>query len=144
MAERFERVLAIDPGKLTGLAYLTRTDSEVRLVTSAERDEAGVVPWIRPIVEGWEPSQPGEFPLRVVIERFTITVETAKKSKAKFVVYAAYEDPRPSQFVTERVNIPLVKLPFTVGGTEDTRTLMDFYRSSVDRLLDGLAGRDRN
>lgn len=71
-------------------------------------------------------------------------VETAKKSKAKFVVYATYEDPRPSQFVTERVNIPLVKLPFTVGGTDDAKTLMDFYRSSVDRLLDGLAGHDRN
>ncbi|MBU0724597.1 MAG: metal ABC transporter substrate-binding protein [Alphaproteobacteria bacterium] len=71
-------------------------------------------------------------------------VEVAQKSKAKFVIHAAYEDPRPSQFVTERVKIPLVKLPFTVGGTEDAKTLTDFYRASVDRLLDGLAGRDRN
>lgn len=71
-------------------------------------------------------------------------VETTKKSKAKFVVHAAYEDPRPSQYVTERAQVPLVKLPFTVGGTEDAKTLMDFYRASVDRLLDGLAGRDRN
>ncbi len=71
-------------------------------------------------------------------------VETAAKAKAKFALYAAYEDPRPSRYVTERTGIPLVKLPFTVGGTDDAMTLADFYRASVDRLLDGLAGRERN
>lgn len=71
-------------------------------------------------------------------------VETATKQKAKFVIHAAYEDPRPSKYVTERVKIPLVKLPFTVGGTEDAKTLADFYRATVDRMLDGLAGRERS
>ena len=70
-------------------------------------------------------------------------VEAATKRKAKFVIHAAYEDPRPSKYVTERTKLPLVKVPFTVGGTEDAMTLADFYRSTVDRMLDGLAGRER-
>ena len=70
-------------------------------------------------------------------------VEAAVKGKAKFVIHAAYEDPRPSLYVTERTKLPLVKLPFTVGGTDDAMTLADFYRASVDRMLDGLAGRGR-
>ncbi len=74
----------------------------------------------------------------------TRVVERTIKGKAKMIIHAAYEDPRPSQYVTERAPIPLVKLPFTVGGTEDAKTLADFYRSSVDRLLDGLAGRGRS
>lgn len=62
----------------------------------------------------------------------------------KFVIHAAYEDPRPSKYVTDRAGIPLVKLPFTVGGTDGGGpTYAAFYRDSVDRLLDGLGGRAR-
>ncbi|MGE0254919.1 MAG: metal ABC transporter substrate-binding protein [Alphaproteobacteria bacterium] len=71
-------------------------------------------------------------------------IEMVPRDNVKFVVHAAYEDPRPSKYVTDRANIPLVKLPFTVGGTEKGGpTFADFYRDSVERMLDGLAGRAR-
>jgi zinc/manganese transport system substrate-binding protein len=63
--------------------------------------------------------------------------------KIKLVAYAAYEDPRPSQFIAERAKIALVKLPFTVGGTDGAKDYFGFYEDTVNRLLDGLAGRDR-
>lgn len=72
-------------------------------------------------------------------------VDLVPRENVKFVLYAAYEDPRPSNYVTERTGIPLVKVPFTVGGTEGAGpTYADFYRDTVERLLDGLAGRGRS
>lgn len=71
-------------------------------------------------------------------------IEQVPQDNVKFVIHAAYEDPRPSKYVTDRAGIPLVKVPFTVGGTEGGGpTFADFYRDSVGRLLDGLAGRSR-
>lgn len=71
-------------------------------------------------------------------------IDLIPRENVKFVVHAAYEDPRPSKYVTDRAGVPLIKLPFTVGGTEaGGPTFAAFYRDSVERLLDGLAGRDR-
>ncbi|MGE0254918.1 MAG: metal ABC transporter substrate-binding protein [Alphaproteobacteria bacterium] len=89
------------------------------------------------IVEPEPGVQPGPADLARIID-------IVPRDNVKFVVHAAYEDPRPSKYVTDRANIPLVKLPFTVGGTEKGGpTFADFYRDSVERMLDGLAGRAR-
>jgi hypothetical protein len=78
---RIEPVLAIDPGKLTGLAWITRVDDEVNLTDSAEKDQDSIIDAIRPTVACWN-RQPGDsLPLRVVMERFVITIETGKKSQ---------------------------------------------------------------
>ena len=71
-------------------------------------------------------------------------IDIIPKDNVKFVIHAAYEDPRPSKYVTDRAKIPLINLPFTVGGTKGGGpTFEAFYRDSVQRLLDGLKGRDR-
>ena len=54
------------------------------------------------------------------------------------IIYAAYEDPKPSQFVGEKSHLPAVMLPFTVGGTDGAKDLMSFYEDTVKRLLAGL------
>jgi zinc/manganese transport system substrate-binding protein len=59
----------------------------------------------------------------------------------KMILYAAYEDPRPSQFVAERSGLPAVRLPFTVGGNEAAKDLFSLYDDTVRRLLDGLGAR---
>lgn len=71
-------------------------------------------------------------------------IELVPRDNVKFVLHAAYEDPRPSKYVTDRAKIPLVKVPFTVGGTDaGGPTYAAFYTDSVQRLLDALGGRDR-
>ena len=70
-------------------------------------------------------------------------VDIVPTSGAKLAIHAAYEDPKSSKYVTDRTGIPLVNLPFTVGGTPDAMNYIDFYTTSVQRLLDGLSGRDR-
>jgi zinc/manganese transport system substrate-binding protein len=61
----------------------------------------------------------------------------------KFVLYGPFDDPGGASFIAEKAGIPLVMWPFTVGGTEDASTFFDFYRSAVQRLLDGLNGVSR-
>jgi zinc/manganese transport system substrate-binding protein len=73
----------------------------------------------------------------------TAVVNAVAKQKLRFIIYAAYENPAPSRYVSEQAKIPLVKIPFTVGGTPEATDLLNYYKDSVDRLLDGLAGRER-
>ena len=51
------------------------------------------------------------------------------------VIRAAYQDGRPSEFVAERVKIPVVVLPFTIGGTDDAKDLFSLYDDTIKRLL---------
>lgn len=74
----------------------------------------------------------------------TAVINKVPAQKLRFIVYAAYENPAPSLYVSEQAKIPLVKIPFTVGGTPEATDLLNFYKDSVDRLLDGLAGRERS
>ena len=70
-------------------------------------------------------------------------IQQVPRDNIKFIIHAAYENPRPSAYVADRAGIPLINLPFTIGGTDDAATYADFYRESVNRMLDGLAGNDR-
>ena len=56
------------------------------------------------------------------------------------VIYSAYEDPRGAQFVAERIGVPAIMLPFTVGGTDRARDLFGLFDDTVERLTTGLAG----
>lgn len=55
--------------------------------------------------------------------------------QAKMVIHAAYEDPKGAAFVSEKAKIPLVTLPFTVGGTEEAKDLKSLFDETVQRLL---------
>ena len=56
---------------------------------------------------------------------------------------AATAEATPSRHVSERAGIALVKIPFTVDGAPEAAGLLTFCNDSVQRLLDGLAGRER-
>jgi zinc/manganese transport system substrate-binding protein len=62
---------------------------------------------------------------------------------ARGVLYAAYEDPRASEFVAQRIGVPAIVLPFTVGGTERAADLFGLFDDTVDRLVRGLTGAAR-
>ena len=54
---------------------------------------------------------------------------------AKAVVRSAYQDARPGEWVAERAKIPLVTLPYTVGGTPPAKDLFGLFDETVTRLL---------
>jgi len=62
---------------------------------------------------------------------------TLKGVPARMVLYAAYQDPRPSEWLSKNAGIPAVKIPFTVGGTEGSKDLFGLFDDTVARLLAG-------
>lgn len=62
-------------------------------------------------------------------------LEQLKKSPAKMVIRAAYQSDRPSEFLHDKAKIPAVKLPFTVGGTDQAKDLFSFYDNTIQLLL---------
>jgi len=61
-----------------------------------------------------------------------------KDQPARMVIRAAYQDPRPSQWIAARAHIPAVQLPFTVGGDEQAKDLFGLYDDTIARLKEAL------
>jgi zinc/manganese transport system substrate-binding protein len=60
---------------------------------------------------------------------------TLKATPARMVLYAAYQDPRPSEWMSRNANIPAVKIPSTVGGTDEAKDLFSLFDDTVARLV---------
>jgi zinc/manganese transport system substrate-binding protein len=58
-----------------------------------------------------------------------------KATPARMVLYAAYQDPRPSDWLSQNAGIPSVKLAFTVGGTDGAKDLFGLFDDTVSRIL---------
>ena len=58
-----------------------------------------------------------------------------KSTPAKMVLYAAYQDPKPSEWLSSHGNMPAVKVPFTVGGSDGAKDLFGLFDDTVARLL---------
>lgn len=78
---RIDRVLAIDPGKVTGVAWMRQQDGEIFLDSSLEADADELINFLRPTLKEWKPVADGQPPLKVVIEKFTINSQTSQKSQ---------------------------------------------------------------
>ena len=64
---------------------------------------------------------------------------TLKSTPAKIVLHAAYQDAKPSEWLAGNAGIAVVKLPFTVGGSEAAKDLFGLFGDTVARLLAGAA-----
>jgi zinc/manganese transport system substrate-binding protein len=62
-------------------------------------------------------------------------VEKMERDPAKMVVYSPYNSPQAAQFLSQRANIPVVMLPFTVGGTDKAKDLFGLFDDTISRLL---------
>jgi zinc/manganese transport system substrate-binding protein len=60
-----------------------------------------------------------------------------KSTPARMVLYAAYQDPRSSEWLAKNAGISAVKVPFTVGGTDGAKDLFGLFDDTLARLLAG-------
>ena len=67
------------------------------------------------------------------------TIDELPRRKVRMILYAVYQDPRPSEFISGKTGVPAVALPFTVGGTPQSGDLISLYDDTIRRLLAGLA-----
>ncbi len=61
-----------------------------------------------------------------------------KTRPAKMIVRAAYNDSRGSEWLADHAKLPIVVLPFTVGGDDQAKDLFSLFDDTVQRLLKGL------
>ena len=54
------------------------------------------------------------------------------------ILRAAYQNEGPSAWMTKEAKIPVVVLPFTVGGTPAAKDLVSLFDDTLARLLKGL------
>ena len=64
-------------------------------------------------------------------------VATLKGAPAKMVLFAAYQDSRPSDWIAKNAGLAVVKVPFTVGGSDAAKDLFGLFDDTVARLLAG-------
>jgi zinc/manganese transport system substrate-binding protein len=62
-------------------------------------------------------------------------LDQMKSQPARVIVYSSYNSPQAAQFLSERSKIPVVMLPFTVGGTDKAKDLFGFFDDIIERLL---------
>lgn len=62
-------------------------------------------------------------------------LERLKRTPAKAVLRAAYNDPRSAAWLADQARVPAVELPFTVGGSERAKDLFGLYEDTLTRLL---------
>ncbi len=93
-----------------------------------------------PYLENWlglkqvavlEP-KPGVEP---TISHLAEVVAQLKTTPARAVVRAAYQSPRPSEWLADHAGIPVVVLPFTVGGSDRAKDLFGLFDDSLEQLL---------
>lgn len=58
-----------------------------------------------------------------------------KTTPARMSLHAAYQDPKPSEWLSRNAGVPAVKIAFTVGGTEGAKDLFSLFDDTVSRLL---------
>jgi zinc/manganese transport system substrate-binding protein len=62
-------------------------------------------------------------------------VDLTKSSHTLAILRAAYQDPKPGDWLAEQTGVPAVTLPFTVGGDDKARDLFGLFDSTIDKLL---------
>jgi zinc/manganese transport system substrate-binding protein len=66
---------------------------------------------------------------------------TLKAQPARMVIHAAYQDGRPSEWLSKNAGIPVVNLPFTVGGSAAAKDLFGLFDDTLARLLAAAAAK---
>ena len=62
-------------------------------------------------------------------------IALTKSSGTLAIVRAAYQDPKPAEWLSERTGVPAVSLPLTVGGDAQSKDLFGLFDSTISKLL---------
>ena len=62
-------------------------------------------------------------------------VATTKSANTLAIIRAAYQDPKPADWLSQRTGVPAVTLPFSVGGDAQSKDLFGLFDSTISKLL---------
>ena len=62
-------------------------------------------------------------------------IDITKSSNTLAIVRAAYQDAKPSEWLSSHTGVQAISLPFTVGGDAQSKDLFGLYDSTIAKLL---------
>jgi len=68
-------------------------------------------------------------------------VTRLRPSPPTLILANAYNDPKAAQWLASQVNVPVVTLPFSVGGTPEAKDLFGLFDDTLNRLLSAAQSR---
>jgi zinc/manganese transport system substrate-binding protein len=90
--------------------------------------------WLQiPVVASLEP-KPGVEPTSRYLRGL---VERQKTTPARMVVRTTVNNPRPAEWLSGQLGIPVVEMPYSVGGTPGAKDLFGMFDDGIARLLAG-------
>ncbi|MES2563821.1 MAG: zinc ABC transporter substrate-binding protein [Pseudomonadota bacterium] len=96
------------------------------------RDLAYLLNWLGIREAGALEPKPGLPPSTA---HLTELIARLSKEPARAVVRSAYNDARAAEWLSERARIPVVVIPYTVGGTDKAHDLFGLFDDTLARLL---------
>ena len=61
-------------------------------------------------------------------------LEVEQRERPKAILIATYQNPRGAKWMSERTSLPIVSLPFTIGGSEDAGDLYSLFDGIISRF----------
>lgn len=91
--------------------------------------------WLGLVQVGTLESSPGVDPS---VAHLGTVLQRQSQLKGRMIITSAYAGDAASKWFSDKANVPLVVLPFTVGGNKEAATLETFFENTVVRLLRAL------
>jgi zinc/manganese transport system substrate-binding protein len=101
-------------------------------VVTHHRDYVYLFAWLGIDAVGELESKPGIPPSATHLA--TLKAQLAKQP-ARAIVRSSYQDEKPSQWLADQTQMPVVVLPYTVGGSEQAKDLFGLFDDTIARLL---------
>ena len=96
------------------------------------RDASYLIHWLGLRELGQLEPKPG---LPPTTSHLSSLIAQQAKAPAVAILRSAYNDPRAADWLSERTKVPVVTLPYTVGGNDQARDLFTLFDDTVSRLL---------
>lgn len=90
---------------------------------------------IKPVAD-LEP-KPGLPPTSAHLARLLTVI---KQNEPDYIVLGAYQNPKGARWLSERSQLSVVTLPYTVGGNRESRDLFSLFENSIKLLLEAERG----
>jgi zinc/manganese transport system substrate-binding protein len=144
-----ERLEAIDPENAANYeqrfsdfdnrwqAAITRWETEAAVLKGApivvqHKTWVYLTDWLGlDVVTTLEP-RPGIPPTTSHLQKVLVTI---KENPPAAIINAAYENDKPSEWLSEKAGVPEVTLPFTVGGAKEATDLFSLFDTTLKLLL---------
>jgi zinc/manganese transport system substrate-binding protein len=92
--------------------------------------------WLGLEVVGTLEPKPGIPPSSTHLSQLLTQLE---QHPARLIIRSAYQNPRASEWLSQRAGIPAVMLPSTVGGSEAAHNLFGLFDDVINRLLEAVS-----